>query len=233
MLHEGADGAALLARALDRVDALDEERASALPAPSARGDTTYLCTADDRGWAVSLIQSNASGFGSWLVEPTTGINLHNRGLGFSLEAGHPAELAPGRRPPHTLVPAMATRQGRLSAVLGTMGGDAQPQIVAQLATRLLRSGAGAVEAVIAPRVVLRGRTNRFDTWSGDTPPTVVVEDGAPTTWSDELARRGHLVEIGPAFGSAFGHAHCIVASPTGTFEAAADPRSVVGTAAAL
>jgi gamma-glutamyltranspeptidase/glutathione hydrolase len=88
---------------------------------------------------VSLINSNASGFGSLLVEPSTGINLHNRGLGFSIQAGHPAELAPGRKPPHTLCPAVITRaDGSLFSVLGTMGGDAQPQIVLQIITRLLR-----------------------------------------------------------------------------------------------
>ena len=98
---------------------------------------------------VSLIQSNASSFGSFLVEPNTQINLHNRGLGFSLEAGHPAELAPGRRPPHTLSPALATNaDGTLRAVFGTMGGDGQPQILLQIATA--SSLAARAPAAIAP-----------------------------------------------------------------------------------
>ena len=105
--------------------------------------------------AVSLIQSNASGFGSWLVEPMTGINLHNRGLGFNVQAGHPAEYRPGRRPPHTLCPAMATRDGRLVAVFGTMGGDAQPQILLQLMARLFAGREGPASAVAAARWVLR------------------------------------------------------------------------------
>ena len=72
-------------------------------------DTIYLTVADADGMMVSLIQSNASGFGSHLVEPNTGINLHNRGIGFNLVEGHPAELGPRRRPPHTRTPALATR----------------------------------------------------------------------------------------------------------------------------
>jgi gamma-glutamyltranspeptidase/glutathione hydrolase len=93
---------------------------------------------------VSLINSNASGFGSGLVEQRTGINLHNRGLGFSLMRGHESELAAGRQPPHTLCPALITRKDNsLLSVLGTMGGDAQPQIILQLITRLLRSSGAA------------------------------------------------------------------------------------------
>ena len=140
MLHEGADGDALLAAIDGRSGEIDRERASGRWAPGLDGDTTYLCTVDGDGMGVSLIQSNASGFGSWLAEPNTGINLHNRGLGFSLEAGHPAELGPGKRPPHTLSPALATRDGRLASVFGTMGGDAQPQILLQVAARLFHHG---------------------------------------------------------------------------------------------
>ena len=112
VLHDDADGAALVDQIASRGSLVDRQRASRRHASTVPGDTTYLCTADDSGMAVSLIQSNASGFGSWLVEPMTGINLHNRGLGFSAQAGHPAEYRPGRRPPHTLCPAMATTRRR-------------------------------------------------------------------------------------------------------------------------
>src|SRR5262249_58882033 len=99
-------------------------RASGWTAPAGAGDTTYLCAVDGDGMGVSLIQSNASGFGSGLFEPNTGINLHNRGIGFSVAEGHPAEYGPGRRPPHTLCPALVTHPDRrLAAVLGTQGGD--------------------------------------------------------------------------------------------------------------
>lgn len=232
VLHDGADGDALLTAAGDRAELVDLQSASRRPAPTDGGDTTYLCTADASGLAVSLIQSNASGFGTLLAEPTTGINLHNRGLGFSLRSGHPAELAPGRRPPHTLSPAIAGRDGKLVAVLGTMGGDAQPQIVAQLAARLFGAGESPAAAVAAPRWVLRGSETGFDTWTGDRPPTVVVEEGAPPTWAQGLVARGHDVARAPAFDGVFGHAHVIVAEPGG-FGAAADPRAIVGAAAAL
>lgn len=232
VLHEGADGPALLTTAASRVEEVGAPTVSRRPVSADDGDTTYLCTADASGLAVSLIQSNASGFGSFLAEPTTGINLHNRGLGFSLQAGHPAELAPGRRPPHTLSPAIAGRDGRLAAVLGTMGGDAQPQIVAQLAARLFAAGVSPADAVAAPRWVLRGPSTGFDTWTSSGPPTVLVEDGAPASWVPGLAGRGHHVARGAAFDGSFGHAHVIVAEPAG-FGVAADPRSVVGAAAAV
>ena len=104
-LHDQADGEDLLDIIDGRLDEIDVERSSQRSTPAADGDTTYLCTAgrtrDGREMAVSLIQSNASGFGSHLVEPNTGINLHNRGIGFNLRQGHQAEYAPGagRRTP--------------------------------------------------------------------------------------------------------------------------------------
>jgi gamma-glutamyltranspeptidase/glutathione hydrolase len=230
-LHEHADGAALVAAIGERGGRLDPDRAGGRSLPTAGGDTTYLCTADDGGFAVSLIQSNAAGFGSWLVEPTTGINLHNRGLGFSLEAGHPAELGPGRRPPHTLCPAMAERGGELAAVFGSMGGDAQPQILLQLAARLFGHGSSPWEAVAAPRWAWRGPTTGFDTWTAGAPPTLALEGNAPAEWRTGLLARGHDVAVAPEFDSGFGHAHVIALEPTGAFAAAADPRSRVGSAA--
>ena len=233
VLHEDADGKALLAAIDGRLSEIDPHRATRRGAPTAVGDTTYLCTADESGMAVSLIQSNASGFGSWLVEPTTGINLQNRGLGFSLEAGHPAELAPGRRPPHTLCPVLATRGGELAAVFGAMGGDAQPQILLQLAARLFAEGDSPAAAVNAGRWALRGPSTGFDTWTGDAPPTVVLEGHVPPAWQDDLLARGHDIAIAPAFDSRFGHAHVIAVEESGCFAAAADPRARVGSAAGL
>ena len=233
VLHEHADGGALVAAAASRRHLVDDERAGRRPHPGAAGDTTYLCTADSHGMAVSLIQSNASGFGSWLVEPHTGINVHNRGLGFSLTPGHPAEYGPGRRPPHTLCPALATRDGHLAAVFGTMGGDAQPQVLLQVAMRLFRHGRSPAEAIRAGRWALRGPVTGFDTWTGDDALTVVLEGHAPRTWRDDLAARGHRVDVAPPFDSGFGHAHAIVVEPDGVFAAAADPRARVGTAAAI
>ncbi|HEY3486077.1 MAG TPA: gamma-glutamyltransferase, partial [Ilumatobacteraceae bacterium] len=230
-LHEHADGRALLDAIDARSNQVDPRRASRRATPTLDGDTTYLCTADRHGMAVSLIQSNASGFGSWLVELRTGINVHNRGLGFSLEPGHPAEYGPGRRPPHTLSPALATRGADLAAVFGTMGGDAQPQILLQVAARLFRNRQTAATAIDAPRWALRGPTTGFDTWTGDGGPTVVVEGHAPTQWVTGLVERGHQVTEAPAYDSTFGHAHAIVVE-AGGYAGAADPRARVGSCAA-
>jgi gamma-glutamyltranspeptidase/glutathione hydrolase len=235
VLYDGADGAALVAAAAGRASMIDHERASLRPGWGRDGDTTYLCTADDDGMAVSLIQSNASGFGSWLVEPSTGINLHNRGLGFSVDDGHPAELRPGHRPPHTLAPLMVTRtDGTLVGPLGTMGGDAQPQILLQLAARLFHHGQTPAEAIHAPRWAMRGPRTGFDTWTVGDVPFVQVEEHGADEWLDGLRQRGHRAAVAPAFdASAFGHAHVIVRDPEGFWVGAADPRARVGSCAGL
>jgi gamma-glutamyltranspeptidase / glutathione hydrolase len=235
VLHEHADGAALLDA--DRLTArrahIDPQRTHPRPPPAFRdGDTTYLCVVDGQRMGVSLIQSNASGFGSWLVEPSTGINLHNRGLGFSLAPGHPAELGPGRRPPHTLSPALVTHpDGSLAATIGTMGGDGQPQILLQLLARLLRHGESPAAVIGAGRWVLRGPVTGFDTWSAPSGPIVQLEGNAPAEWLDALTARGHRAERTPPFDSAFGHAHVIAVEPSGLLAGAADPRARVGAAA--
>ena len=229
-LHDGADGAALVRELAARRALVDPERASPRWTPAAPGGTTYLCAADET-CAVSLIQSNASGFGSWLVEPNTQINLHDRGLGFNLQPGHPAELGAGRCPPHTLLPAMATVGDRLDTVFGSMGGDAQPQIVLQLAARLFRHGQSPAEAVHAGRWALRGPVTGFDTWTAAGGPMVSIEGHASPQWADGLARRGHPVHRAAAYDSGFGHGHVIRREPSGAFAGAADPRTWVGAVA--
>jgi len=236
VLHDNADLQALLPSLVARASQVDPSLASVRPTATTHGDTTYLCTVDRNGMGVSLINSNASGFGSLLVEPRTGINLHNRGLGFSVERGHPAEVAPGRRPPHTLCPSIITRSdGSLFSVLGTMGGDAQPQIVLQIITRLLRhqQSKSPWEVVDAGRFALRGPVTGFDSWTSGRPPTVQVEGHAPDAWTPGLADRGHAVERRGRFDSGFGHAHCIVVRDDGSFAGGADPRSIVGSCAGL
>ena len=110
-LFEGADVRPLFApdEVARRRALIYPDRRAALVSPAAAGDTMYLCAVDHERMGVSLIQSNAKGFGCNVFEPTTGIGLHNRGIGFSLEAGHPAGYGPGRRPPHTLAPTVVTR----------------------------------------------------------------------------------------------------------------------------
>jgi gamma-glutamyltranspeptidase/glutathione hydrolase len=234
VLHDRADGQVLLNRIVADLALVKLTKASRHVIPTSDGDTTYLCAVDDKRMGVSLIQSNASGFGSWLVEPNTQINLHNRGLGFSLEVGHPAELTPGRRPPHTLCPALATENdGSLAAVFGTMGGDGQPQILLQLATRLFHHHQSPAEAINAGRWLLRGPITGFDTWTGVGGPHVIVEGHAASPWADGLAGLGHEVQVLGSFDSSFGHAHAIVIEPTGMLAGAADPRTHIGSVAGL
>ena len=230
-LYDGADADGFLQpdHLASRLATVDEERASTRWPPARDGDTTYLCAIDAGGMGVSLIQSNAAGFGSWLVEPNTSINLHNRGLAFSLTPGHRAEYGPGRRPPHTLCPALATRpDGRLLALVGTQGGDAQPQIILQLLSRLLGNGRSPADAMNAARWILEGEGRGFDTWKRERRPTVSIEDGAPPSWAPDLARRGHRVTTGPSFDSRYGHAQLIVVGDDGIRAGATDGRARIG-----
>lgn len=232
ILHDRADLGAILKQLVARKSIVSPQFASQRTHNGQDGDTTYMCAVDRNSMGVSLINSNASGFGSGLVEQRTGINLHNRGLGFSLIKGHESELAAGRQPPHTLCPALITRpDGSLFSVLGTMGGDAQPQIILQLVTRLLRNSGVArtpAEIVDTGRWVLRGPTTGFDTWTSNQAPTVQIEGHAPKNWLTELASRGHRVEQRPRLDSGFGHANMIVIDENGNLSGGADSRSVVG-----
>ena len=119
--------------------------------PEARGDTIYLTAADRDGNVVSLIQSIYESFGAGIVAGETGIVLHNRGTLFSLQPGHPNVLAPGKRPFHTLVPAMVMKDGRPWLSFGVMGGDMQPQAHVQVLLNLIDFGMNVQEAGEAPR----------------------------------------------------------------------------------
>jgi gamma-glutamyltranspeptidase/glutathione hydrolase len=234
VLHEAANGPALIdpARLGPRAARITAERAADIRQQVARGGTTYLCAVDGDGLAVSLMQSNAMGFGSQLVAPGTGVFLHNRGIGFSLTPGHPAGYGPRRRPPHTLAPALVTEDDdQLAAVLGTRGGDAQPQVVLQLLARLLGAGQDAATALAAGRWILRGPGDAtgFGTWDRAGEVEVLVEGQAPPSWAGGLASRGHTVEVTAPFNHEFGHAQ-VIARRAGGLEGAADPRSLAGAA---
>jgi gamma-glutamyltranspeptidase/glutathione hydrolase len=234
VLHEHADGAALLA--IDRLSArraaIDPSRAAALGDTYATGGTIYLCAVDGERMGVSLIQSNASGWGSLLVVPGVRIFLQNRGLGFSLEPGHPAEYGPGRRPPHTLAPALVTTgDDGLAMTTGTMGGDTQPQILLQLLARLLHAGESPADAVAAGRWALAGPEGArgFDTWAGGGRVRVAIEGNAPSSWDAGLTERGHDVARTGMFDHGFGHAHVIV-NRGDHLAGASDPRARGGAA---
>mgnify|MGYP006176559149 CR=1 FL=1 len=102
--------------------------------------TAYLCVVDANGLAVSIIQSNYNGTGSPHGAAHSGFLLHDRGLGFTLMPGHPNELAPGKRPLHTLSPTLWADGDKPRWTLGTRGGSVQPQLVAQLAARAILGG---------------------------------------------------------------------------------------------
>ncbi|HEY7968322.1 MAG TPA: gamma-glutamyltransferase [Solirubrobacteraceae bacterium] len=228
-LHENADGAALIApsRLGPRADAVRERASSDLADAHATGGTTCVCTVDGEGSGVSLIMSNGADFGSHLALPQHGIFLHNRGLGFSLDSASPAEYGPRRRPPHTLTPLVVTDgEQRLDTVLGTMGADAQPQVLLQLLARVLVHGEEPDEAVGAPRWVLsRDHPTGFHIWEHDGPPIVRLEHGAPAAWRRGLQRRGYVVSQGERGEQLFGHAQLIRLTEDGLCCGAADPRS--------
>jgi gamma-glutamyltranspeptidase/glutathione hydrolase len=230
VLHEGADGAALVdaARLEPRRAAISVDRAAELGDTYRAGGTIYLCAVDRGRMGVSLIQSNAAGFGARIAEPSTGIFLQNRGIGFSLAPGHPAEYGPRRRPPHTLSPALLTRGGELDMVVGTMGGDTQPQILLQLLTRLLLHGESAGDAIAAGRWALTeaGAGGGFSTWERRGQVRVALEESTPAAWLGGLQSRRHDVAVTPGN---YGHAH-VIAVRDGVLEGASDPRALTGSA---
>jgi oxamate amidohydrolase len=197
----------------------DPAGAGRLAAP-ATGDTIALVAADAEGHAVSLIQSLFASFGSGILEPVTGILFQNRGAGFTLEPGSPNVLAPGKRPAHTLMPTLALRDGRVAAVLGTMGGRAQPQILAHVLLSLL-GGAGPAAALDAPRWAVLDDAG---------PSAVRVEERVDAGTRDQLRRGGFDCRPAAAWDEKLGQAHAITIGPEG-FVAASDRRSDGGAAA--
>jgi gamma-glutamyltranspeptidase/glutathione hydrolase len=233
VLYEGADGAALVAadRLQPRRDAVRPDTAAVLGDSYRPGGTMFMCAVDRDRMGVSLIQSNAAGFGANIAEPSTGIFLQNRGIGFSLELGHPAEYGPRRRPPHTLSPALVTKpSGELDMVIGTMGGDTQPQILLQLLARILAGNEGVGDAIAAPRWALANTGGGgFDTWRARGRVQVQLEPGAPDEWATGLRDRGH--DVAASLGGNYGHAHAIRVDGD-HLEGASDPRALSGEAAA-
>lgn len=207
------------------LDRLAEEISprSAAPWPSrlAEGDTVYMTAADSDGRVVSFIQSVFSGFGSGVVLPETGILWHNRGSSFALDpaADAPNSLAPGRKPFHTLCPALAKfKDGRVMAY-GTMGGDGQPQTQAAVFTRYGRYGQGLQEAISAPRWVL-GKS-----YGDSRPHDLKLESRFDPDVIKALQRAGHDVAVLGPFEEVMGHAGALVWRPDGILEGAVDPRS--------
>jgi gamma-glutamyltranspeptidase/glutathione hydrolase len=190
----------------------------ASPIP-AHGDTVAVCAMDSNGMAVSLIQSLYQTFGSGLCDPDTGVIFHNRARGFSLTPGAPNELMPGTRPAHTLAPALVRRNSRTVSALGTMGGRAQPQILAQIVPGVLDMSASLADVLGAPRWVVGTRDLDFAR------PTVAIEADAPGSLDAILQVDDLDVARIPARDERLGHAQAVRLGPDGSLQAAADPRS--------
>jgi gamma-glutamyltranspeptidase/glutathione hydrolase len=186
--------------------------------PHVPGDTIALVAADADGWGVSLIQSLYSGFGAGILEPSTGIVPHDRGACFTREPGHPTELAPGKRPAHTLMPVAVHRDGDLVALAGTRGGHGQPQIDLMTLVRAFDLGLDPVEAVAAPRWLVGGMSPlRGEPW-------IETEAGVPEAVRSSFERGGFRVETLAEIDRAVGHAH-LLRIDGGTLIAGSDPRA--------
>jgi gamma-glutamyltranspeptidase/glutathione hydrolase len=218
----GELAAIFAAAAAARARYLGDPRTGAVPldtlldAPAARplrgtGDTVAVVAVDGDGTAVSLIQSVFHAFGAGIADPETGVLFHNRGAYFSLDPRSPNVLAGGKRPAHTLMPAAVLEGGRLAVVLGTMGGSAQPQILAQVLMRLAL-GDDPEAAVRAPRWLLDGEE-------------LHVEARVPGAARHALERTGRPLRRLADFDGHAGHAQLVTIAPDGTLTAASDPRS--------
>lgn len=192
-------------------------------------DTTAVTCVDEHGYGCVIVQSNAQGFGSLLATETNGVFLHDRGAtGFTLKPGDPNELAPRKRPRHTLSPVIAcTLDGKLALLSGTMGGDRQPSILAQLIAGVLASGVGPAEALTAPRIAmestLESPLSGFDAWFPGTHQIITAEGHLDRDTALALSARRTC----PPYSSQMGVAH-LIDTRGETLIAATDPRALAG-----
>lgn len=198
---------------------LDERPSNrAVHRPDLSGDTIALVTADANGWGVSLIESLFSAWGVGFLEPATGIVPHDRGACFTLEPGHPNELAPGKRPAHTLMPVAIHRRGDLVGLAGTRGGHGQPQIDLMTLVRAFDLGLEPAEAVGAPRWLVGGMSPvREDPW-------IEAEGSVPDAVRASLSAGGFRVRMLDHVDPAVGHA-VLLRIDEGSFVAGSDPRA--------
>jgi gamma-glutamyltranspeptidase / glutathione hydrolase len=175
------------------------------------GGTVYLTTADESGMMVSFIQSNYMGFGSGVVVPETGVSLHNRGAGFTLDKASPNCVAPRKRPFHTIIPGFLTRGGRPQMSFGVMGGNMQPQGHLQTLVRMLVYGQPPQAACDAPR------------WKVHRGLSIEVEHTMPPHVVAALQARGHRVESNNDSSMDFGSGQFIWKTADG-YIAASDAR---------
>lgn len=176
-----------------------------------KGGTVYLCAAD-QDMMVSLIQSNYEGFGSGLLVPDTGIALHNRGAGFVLKADHPNQIAAGKRPFHTIIPAfLTTRDHRPLGPFGVMGAPMQPQGHVQMVVNLMDYGMNPQSALDAPR------------WRFLEGNRVLLESSVERSLVMALSDRGHQIQVSAEVGN-FGKGQMVL-QQDGVLVAASEPRA--------
>jgi gamma-glutamyltranspeptidase/glutathione hydrolase len=178
-------------------------------------NTTYLSVVDRDGNEVSLIQSNASDFGSGLVPLKSGFVLQDRGTGFTLQPGQPSSLAPHKRPFHTIIPGFM-RKGDISIAFGIVGGFNQAQAHAQFVSNIVDFDMNIQAALDAPRFGKR-------TFTGCDVP---IEGGFPSAVFEGLSSKGHLLEIAPRYSQQMGRGNAVMHdSSSGVNFGASDPRA--------
>ncbi len=172
---------------------------------------------DAEGNGCSFINSNFMGFGTGIVPRGCGFSLQNRGRGFVLEEGHANALAPRKRPYHTIIPGLLTREsGELAAVFGVMGGMMQPQGHLQVIARMVDEGMDPQSVLDAPR---------FQLADGAPDGTVLVEDSMDASLVNALRTRGHRVqEVGGTRRAVFGLGQIIARGDDGLLWCGSDPR---------
>ncbi|WP_419885999.1 gamma-glutamyltransferase [Paenibacillus sp. B-A-8] len=193
------------------------QKAAQLTSQPIGSDTAYAAVVDEEGNAVSFIQSLYFEFGSGVVAGNTGILLQNRGSFFSLDPSHINTLEPHKRSFHTLMPAMACREGKPAILYGTQGGEGQPQTQTLLLTRMLHYGMNPQTAISEPRFVW-GRT-----W-GEPTQELKVEGRVADEVLAGLAGAGHIVRKLDAYDGIVGHAHVISIDDNGYRSGGTDPR---------
>lgn len=192
-----------------RIEDDDVLDVSLLEGLAEEADTVLLCAADSEGNLVTFINSRFAGFGSGLVAGDTGIALQNRGASFSLDPDHPNRMAPGKRPFHTLIPAMATLGDGSWLSFGVMGGFMQPQGHIQVLTNLIDGELSLQAALDRPR------------WRHYADGTLGVEARYPESLMNGLLRTGHDVGVRPPV--VFGGAQAIL-QRDGVYAGASEPR---------
>ncbi|MBO6782568.1 MAG: gamma-glutamyltransferase [Alphaproteobacteria bacterium] len=198
--------------------AIDPKAAAAWRRGGTDSDTIWMGAIDRDGNAVSFIQSVYWEFGSGVVLPETGITWQNRGASFALDPDALNPLEPGRKPFHTLNPAMARFDDGRVLSYGTMGGEGQPQTQAAVFNRIVRFGQPVQAALTAPRWLL-GRT-----WGSDS-TNLKIESRFPDEVIAALETAGHDVEVVGPYSDLMGHAGALLRRTDGMIEAGFDPRS--------